>query len=243
MEKKLCRPPPLPSAERCERPSRMHSKPRRYPVPKPWQKHPREPSARTPARVRLSDFDFVFIFIAVLFFFLSGARERGARDCHRRGEGRGSRFLALGCPQARAGVGGGSAPGARGAGARASRAPEVQAPARARPLRGLQLARPLRAGVRTGRHGFARAKQSTGTSARDWRQRLVAEELRARMRVEGAGASSRTRAGVHPAIDTDAPESGPSRVVPQPAVPCPLPPPPTAACAAGRPRARLRGRL
>lgn len=219
----------------------MHSKPRRYPLTKAWQKYPREPSARTPARAWLSDFCF-FYFIAVLFFFSVGCAREGRAGLHRRGEGRGSRFLALGCPQARAGVGGGSAPGARGAGARASRAPEVQAPARARPLRGLQLARPLRAGVRTGRHGFARAKQSTGTSARDWRQRLVAGKSRARMRVKDAGASSRTRAGVHPAIDTDAPESGPSRVVPQPAVPCPLPPPPTGACAAGRPRARLQDR-
>ena len=198
-------------------------------------------SAHPGARVAFR-FLFFFYFIAVLFFFSVGCAREGRAGLHRRGEGRGSRFLALGCPQARAGVGGGSAPGARGAGARASRAPEVQAPARARPLRGLQLARPLRAGVRTGRHGFARAKQSTGTSARDWRQRLVAGKSRARMRVKDAGASSRTRAGVHPAIDTDAPESGPSRVVPQPAVPCPLPPPPTGACAAGRPRARLQDR-
>lgn len=130
MEKKLCRPPPLPWAG-CERPSRMHSKPRRYPLPKPWQKYPREPSARTPARAWLLDFDFDF-YCRFVFFFCR-VRASGARGTAPARRGEGEQVPSSGVSSsARGGWGrlsarsarGGRArfPGARGAGARASAA-------------------------------------------------------------------------------------------------------------------------
>ena len=217
----------------------MHSKPRRYPLPKPWKKYPREPSARTPALAWLSDFDFVFLFLLPFSFFFCRVRARGARGTAPARRGEGEQVPSSGVSSsARGGWGrlsarsarGGRArfPGARGAGARASAAAAWAAAGAATAGRSWN----REAWVRTSEaeHGHGRTRLASATCRRGI------------TRVKGAGASSRTRAGVHPAIDTDAPESGPSRVVPQTAVPCPLPPPPTAACAAGRPRARLRGR-
>ena len=165
----------------------MHSKPRRYLLPKTWQKYPREPSARTPARAWLSDFDFYFY---CRFVFFCRVRARGARGTAPARRGEGEQVPSSGVSSsARGGWGrlsarsarGGRArfPGARGAGARASAAAAWAAAGAATAGRSSN----GQARVRTSEaeHGHVRTRLASATCRRGI------------TRVKGAGMSSHAR--------------------------------------------------